>query len=76
MAWWRQPAFSARRAWIGFSARVKARKNGGGILELYNDVQSCGYQDVQVMWEMLRRSETSSTNRKRPIWRLPLWSNS
>ncbi|KAK4796029.1 hypothetical protein SAY86_028355 [Trapa natans] len=31
--------------------------SGGGLLKLREDVQSCGYQDVHVMWELLRRSE-------------------
>ncbi|RRT36908.1 hypothetical protein BHE74_00024663 [Ensete ventricosum] len=39
----------------------------------------CGYQDVQVMWEMVRRSEMELSNerkkRKRLLWRLPSWSS-
>lgn len=50
--------------------------SGGGILKLRNDVQTCGYQDVQVMWEILRRSEMEiPKENKRSFWRIPIWSN-
>lgn len=52
---------------------------GAGLLKLHDDVQTCGYQDVQVMWEMLRRSEkdhlTAANNPKRkqrPFRRVPV----
>ncbi|KAJ6702378.1 hypothetical protein OIU74_013519 [Salix koriyanagi] len=53
---------------------------GANLLKLHNDVQTCGYEDVQVMWEMLRRSESelmaSHPKRKqRPFWRVFVWSN-
>jgi hypothetical protein len=53
---------------------------GAGLLKLHNDVQTCGYQDVQVMWEMLRRSESElighpPKRKQRPFWRFFLWSN-
>lgn len=49
-----------------------------GILNLHQDVQTCGYQDVQVMWNMLSSekevaADTRPKRRKRPFWRLPLW---
>ncbi|KAG1326904.1 hypothetical protein COCNU_01G008380 [Cocos nucifera] len=79
MAWWQKKVvFPVRRAWVAVSARVKARKNGGGILQLRDDVQTCGYQDVQVMWEILRSEmELSRTPklRKRPFWRFPSFSS-
>jgi hypothetical protein len=52
-----------------------------GILNLHQDVQTCGYQDVQVMWNMLSSEKEVAVvdtaplkRRKRPYWRLPLWS--
>ncbi|KAL3819102.1 hypothetical protein ACJIZ3_005007 [Penstemon smallii] len=57
MDWWRKVAFPVRRVWCAFSTRVKARKNGGGLLKLHDDIQTCGYEDVRIMWEMLRKSE-------------------
>jgi len=55
-----------------------------GILSLHQDVETCGYQDVQVMWNMLSSEEALAAAaaagsvlptppRKRPFWRLPLW---
>lgn len=50
-------------------------------MKLEDDVQTCEYQDVQVMWEMLKRSETelvaNHPKRKahRPFWRVLVWSN-
>ncbi|TVU15860.1 hypothetical protein EJB05_39401 [Eragrostis curvula] len=57
MAWWRKKVvFPARRAWAAVSTRVRATKtgSGGNILKLHEDVQTCGYKDVQVMFEILR----------------------
>ncbi|KAG5227779.1 MAGUK p55 subfamily member [Salix suchowensis] len=77
---WHKMIFPVRRVWLAVSARLKARKNGANLLKLHNDVQTCGYEDVQVMWEMLRRSESeliaSHPKRKqRPFWRVFVWSN-
>ncbi|URE44402.1 hypothetical protein MUK42_13811 [Musa troglodytarum] len=50
---------------------------GKGILKLYDDVQMCGYQDVQVMWEILTKPEMETPKRlkqrKGSIWRLSSW---
>ncbi|CAI0548842.1 unnamed protein product [Linum tenue] len=87
MDWWDKVIFPVRRVWVAVSARVKSRKHGsGGILMLHNDVQTCGYEDVQVMWEMLRRSQLEIINggrssngnllkQHRPFWRSFVWSN-
>ncbi|OIT20259.1 hypothetical protein A4A49_40484 [Nicotiana attenuata] len=63
---WQKMVLPVRRAWFVVSARVKARKNGAGLLKLHGDIQSCGYADVQVMWEMLggTRSELRSRHIK------------
>ncbi|CAL9116746.1 unnamed protein product [Musa acuminata var. zebrina] len=84
MAWWdKAVAFPVKRACVAVAAaaaaRVKAPNPSGGIQKLHDDVQMCGYQDVQVMWEMVRRSEMELSNKrkrcKRLLWRLPTWSN-
>ncbi|GJM97793.1 hypothetical protein PR202_ga14746 [Eleusine coracana subsp. coracana] len=67
-----------RRAWLAVAvARAHVRKGDCGILNLHQDVQTCGYQDVQVMWNMLSSEEVTADappkRRKRPFWRLPLW---
>ncbi|XP_039054048.1 uncharacterized protein LOC120196276 isoform X2 [Hibiscus syriacus] len=82
MDWWLKVIFPVRRLWFAVSSRVKARKSG--LLKLHDDVQTCGYEDVQVMWEMLRRSESefmaANKNLKRkhrPTFRKVLvWSSS
>ncbi|KAG8494622.1 hypothetical protein CXB51_012040 [Gossypium anomalum] len=83
MDWWHKMIFPVRRLWFVVSSRVKARKNGAGLLKLHDDVQTCGYEDVQVMWEMLRRSESelmaANNNPKRKhrpaFWRVFVWSS-
>ncbi|CAL9074307.1 unnamed protein product [Musa textilis] len=49
---------------IGVSTKVQAVGRAGcdGILKLHDDVQTCGYEDVQVMWEIVRRSEAEGSN--------------
>ncbi|KAK8492403.1 hypothetical protein V6N13_029588 [Hibiscus sabdariffa] len=51
-----------RRLWISVSQRLKPTVKGGkdgeacsanGLLKLQDDVMMCGYQDVQVMWNLL-----------------------
>uniref|UniRef100_A0A0E0E4P9 Uncharacterized protein n=1 Tax=Oryza meridionalis TaxID=40149 RepID=A0A0E0E4P9_9ORYZ len=49
-----------------------------GILDLHEDVQTCGYEDVQVMWNMLsseKEAAPAPPPRKRALWRLrlPVW---
>ncbi|KAF0900147.1 hypothetical protein E2562_027463 [Oryza meyeriana var. granulata] len=52
--WRKKVVFRARRAWAAVSGRLRARKQGsGGLLKLHEDVQTCDYKDVQVMFEML-----------------------
>ncbi|CAH9075796.1 unnamed protein product, partial [Cuscuta epithymum] len=85
---WRKLIFPVRKVWLAVSARVKARKQGAaGLLKLHDDIQTCGYEDVQVMWEMLRQAESKLTSlghddnannkqkQHRPFWRIFVWSN-
>ncbi|KAE9467622.1 hypothetical protein C3L33_00443, partial [Rhododendron williamsianum] len=55
----------------------KTRNLSGGLLKLRDDIQTCGYEDVQVMWEMLSKSDSEITPKRkhRPIWRVFVWSN-
>ena len=36
----------------------------GTLVKLHDDIQMCAYEDVQVMWEMLQRSETERLARE------------
>lgn len=54
--------------------------SGAGLLKLHDDIQTCGYEDVQIMWEMLRRTESEimphQTKRKHRWFLKNLtWSN-
>ncbi|URE44403.1 hypothetical protein MUK42_13811 [Musa troglodytarum] len=81
VSWWRREVvFPVKRAWLAVSSRADTRKHGNqgkGILKLYDDVQMCGYQDVQVMWEILTKPEMETPKRlkqrKGSIWRLSSW---
>uniref|UniRef100_A0ACD5UVJ5 Uncharacterized protein n=1 Tax=Avena sativa TaxID=4498 RepID=A0ACD5UVJ5_AVESA len=59
--WWRKAVVvPVRRAWVVVAARLRRKKHDdrGLLVKLHEDIQTCAYQDVQVMWEMLQRSET------------------
>ncbi|TVU42080.1 hypothetical protein EJB05_08467 [Eragrostis curvula] len=71
VAWWRRKVVPrARRAWAAVSGRlIRGRKPGnGGILKLHDDVQSCGYKDVQVMFDMITSElEAASQAAQKPL---------
>ncbi|XP_066347295.1 uncharacterized protein [Miscanthus floridulus] len=70
MEWWQKAVVvPAKRAWIVVAARLTTRrkKDDGGhraLVKLHDDVQTCAYEDVQVMWEMLQRAETDRLARE------------
>ncbi|XP_052181641.1 uncharacterized protein LOC127794515 [Diospyros lotus] len=80
MEWCHKMVFPVRRLWIAVAAKVKARDHVGGLLKLRDDIQSCGYKDVEVMWEMLRGSDSEMVpnrlpkRKHRPFWRVLTWS--
>ncbi|KAK9274447.1 hypothetical protein L1049_021694 [Liquidambar formosana] len=90
MDWWHK----IRKLLVALSARVKTRKTGGGdgdgvstgsgLMKLREDVKACGYEDVEVMWNILSRMEmeqqqvashSSKRTKKHPIWRSFFWSH-
>ncbi|GLT34573.1 hypothetical protein SLA2020_090810 [Shorea laevis] len=57
-----------KRVLISNFSKIKLRKSkggrdggnravGGGLVNLKNDVQTCEYKDIQVMWNILNRDE-------------------
>uniref|UniRef100_A0A7N0RGT2 Uncharacterized protein n=1 Tax=Kalanchoe fedtschenkoi TaxID=63787 RepID=A0A7N0RGT2_KALFE len=75
MDWWKRVMSPVRRLCFHVDKARSRRQTGGGLLKLRDDIQTCGYEDVQVMWEILRKSETEVADRKsqnkakqRPIW--------
>ncbi|XP_020146795.1 uncharacterized protein [Aegilops tauschii subsp. strangulata] len=85
MAWWRARVVAPMRRACRLAvaaARARVRKGECGVLNLHQDVQTCGYHDVQVMWDMLSSDKEAAAaasapakqqqqRRKRPFWRLP-----
>ncbi|KAG6504804.1 hypothetical protein ZIOFF_037152 [Zingiber officinale] len=60
MAWWRRRVVApVKRALVAVAARIKPRKHAGRdmLIKLNDEVRTCGYDDVKVMWEILQRSE-------------------
>ncbi|KAK8957958.1 hypothetical protein KSP39_PZI000236 [Platanthera zijinensis] len=80
MEWWDLIIFPAKRVWIGVAARFSLRKNGFlGLRQLKQEVITCEYEDVRVMWEMLRKSETETArfpaaDDRRTVKRRRRWS--
>ncbi|URD99795.1 hypothetical protein MUK42_31798 [Musa troglodytarum] len=55
MAWWDRVASPMRRVWAGVATRVGIRKSG--LLRLRQEVSTCEYEDVRVLWELLTESQ-------------------
>ncbi|CAN6241221.1 unnamed protein product, partial [Urochloa humidicola] len=67
MEWWQKAVVvPVKRAWIVVAARLRRKKDDGrgALVKLHDDIQMCAYEDVQVMWEMLQRSETERLARE------------
>uniref|UniRef100_A0A0D3FF76 Uncharacterized protein n=2 Tax=Oryza TaxID=4527 RepID=A0A0D3FF76_9ORYZ len=54
--WWDRVVLPVRRAWLGVAARFGVRQTG--LWRLRQEVSTCEYEDVRVMWEMLSRTST------------------
>ncbi|GMH28479.1 hypothetical protein Nepgr_030322 [Nepenthes gracilis] len=53
---WLQPLLSPlKKLWIRLNSTRKKRR---GIYILYDDVRSCPYEDVHVLWSILVESHT------------------
>ncbi|URD99354.1 hypothetical protein MUK42_29071 [Musa troglodytarum] len=68
MAWWeRVVAFPARRVWIGVASRLGVQRTG--LKRLRKEVRTCEYEDVRVMWEILRKADSETRRRPSPAGR-------
>ncbi|CAD5168244.1 unnamed protein product [Musa acuminata subsp. malaccensis] len=73
--WYRNVVFHLKRAWYAVSCCLRSPRQGRGILELHDEVQTCEYEDVQVMWDMLTKpvmeteteTETVANQAEEPI---------
>nr|ACG45640.1 hypothetical protein [Zea mays] len=52
--WWHRVVLLVRRAWLGVASRFGVRQTG--LWRLRQEVSTCEYEDVHVMWEMLSRT--------------------
>ncbi|KAJ8513109.1 hypothetical protein OPV22_003543 [Ensete ventricosum] len=68
MAWWeRVVVFPARRVWIGVATRLAVQRTG--LKKLRKEVRTCEYEDVRVMWEILRKAGSETGRRPWPAGR-------
>ncbi|CAM0871644.1 unnamed protein product [Alopecurus aequalis] len=56
-SWWERVVLPVRRAWLGVAARFGVRQSG--LWRLRQEVSTCEYEDVRVMWEMLSRTTSA-----------------
>ncbi|EHA8591964.1 hypothetical protein COCNU_contig69135671G000010 [Cocos nucifera] len=52
---WDRVAIPMRRVWINVATRIGIRKTG--LRKLRKEVRTCEYEDVRVMWQMLRKTD-------------------
>ncbi|XP_039137322.1 uncharacterized protein LOC120274849 [Dioscorea cayenensis subsp. rotundata] len=64
MEWLERVIIPMRRVWIVAVARLRTRRTGLGGLR--QEVSTCEYEDVHVMWEMV--SKTGTSERKPHVW--------
>lgn len=73
MEWCEKMIFPIQWFWARVASRFRFRNNGLSMLQ--QEVKECEYEDVQIMWEMLTRSETelarypARSNRVRKLFR-------
>ncbi|XP_006649595.1 uncharacterized protein LOC102712511 [Oryza brachyantha] len=62
--WWDRVVLPVRRVWLGVAARFGVRQTG--LWRLRQEVSTCEYEDVHVMWEMLSRTSTAAAGMGAP----------
>ncbi|KAF0926884.1 hypothetical protein E2562_027738 [Oryza meyeriana var. granulata] len=55
-------AVPVKRVWLGLTARLGLRRTTG-LGKLRNEVRTCEYSDVHVMWEMLSTMDAGAPHR-------------
>ncbi|KAL3840474.1 hypothetical protein ACJIZ3_025065 [Penstemon smallii] len=70
--WWDKMMYPMRKVWTKVSIRIGFRKTG--LVKLRQDVRTCEYEDVHILWNMLKRNEMDlSKSRKKPFWKYVEW---
>lgn len=59
--WWKKVVgFPVHYLCRAFATRFGLRKTG--LLMLSQEVEACEYEDVHIMWDMLRKTETTASS--------------
>ncbi|KAM0951463.1 hypothetical protein DsansV1_C03g0025831 [Dioscorea sansibarensis] len=62
--WWdRVVILPVRRVWVAMTTRLGIRKTGLG--KLRQQVRSCEYEDVRIMWELLSKPKRKQKEKKK-----------
>ncbi|XP_058221193.1 uncharacterized protein LOC131331323 [Rhododendron vialii] len=76
MKWWHKMMAPMQKIWIVVAKRIGVRKTG--LVKLRQDVRTCEYDDVHVLWDMLKRNETELASpprtKKRHFWNIYNWA--
>ncbi|KAH7850260.1 hypothetical protein Vadar_029961 [Vaccinium darrowii] len=75
MKWWHKMVVPMQRIWIVVAKRIGIRKTG--LVKLRQDVRTCEYDDVHVLWDMLKRNESELNGprtKKRPFLNIYNWA--
>uniref|UniRef100_M0ZJV1 Uncharacterized protein n=1 Tax=Solanum tuberosum TaxID=4113 RepID=M0ZJV1_SOLTU len=67
MELWEKMMDPMRKAWSRVSTRIHNRKTGH--VKLHHDVRKCEDEDVQILWDMLKKNEKGSDVSKSPSGR-------
>ncbi|MCD7448432.1 hypothetical protein HAX54_041923 [Datura stramonium] len=78
MELWEKMMNPMRKAWNRVSTRIRIRKTGH--VKLHRDVRKCEYEDVHILWDMLKKNETrdatKSPSRRKKVrfWDIIDWA--
>ncbi|KAG9442047.1 hypothetical protein H6P81_017901 [Aristolochia fimbriata] len=73
MDWWEKVVLPVTKVWLLLGSRMGIKSSRH--LKLRYEVKTCEYEDVQIMWKLLRKSESEKNHRfkskklRRPIWK-------
>ncbi|KAG8377530.1 hypothetical protein BUALT_Bualt08G0042800 [Buddleja alternifolia] len=75
MELWDKMMIPMQKVWIKLSKRVGLHKTG--LVKLRQDVRTCEYEDVHILWDMLKRNDTDLTRtREECCWNRVRWAQS
>ncbi|XP_020673478.2 uncharacterized protein LOC110093057 isoform X1 [Dendrobium catenatum] len=63
MEWWRR---MLKKNTVSVADTEKPKQEGDGMLQLHDAIQTCEYNDILVMWEMLQNPHTELMQDAKP----------